>query len=145
MKRNLTRAYWYGRRFMTKERGVGKLHKQVGKESLEVQEQRDDALQELKKARGFLYPNEKEWKRYENPRLKLSEKSQYDANTAMRILERSYEKRDLGLGPVQRGYRFSELQTHATSCINEIKKQRDAAKLEAIQWKLYREGREQNG
>lgn len=145
MKRNLTRAYWYGRRFMTKQRAVEKLQKQFRKEFLEVQEQRDDALKELKKERGFLYPNEKEWKRYENPRLKLSEESQFDANAAIRILERSYEKRDLGLGPVQRGYRFSELQTHATSCINEMKKQRDAAKLEAIQWKLYREGREQNG
>lgn len=145
MKRNLTRAYWYGRRFMTKQRAVEKLQKQFRKEFLEVQEQRDDALKELKKERGFLYPNEKEWKRYENPRLKLSEESQFDANAAIRILERSYEKRDLGLGPIQRGYRFSELQRHATSCINEIKKQRDAAKLEAVQWKLYREGREQSG
>lgn len=145
MKRNYTRAYWGNRRFMTKQQAVEKLQKSFREEFLTVQDQRDDALQELKKARGFLYPNEMEWRRYENPRLKLSEKSQYDTNTAMRILERSYEKRDLGLGPIQRGYRFSELQRHATSCIDEMKKQRDAAKLEAIQWKLYKEGRRQNG
>lgn len=145
MKRNYTRAYWGNRRFITKQQAVEKLQKSFREEFIIVQDQRDDALKELEKERGFLYPNEKEWKRYENPRLKLSEKSQYDATTAMRILERSYEKRDLGLGPVQRRYRYSELQMHATSCINEMKRQRDAAKLEAIQWKLYREGRKQNG
>lgn len=145
MKRNYTRAYWGNRRFITKQQAVEKLQKSFREEFITVQDQRDDALKELEKERGFLYPNEKEWKRYENPRLKLSEKSQYDATTAMRILERSYEKRNLGLGPVQRGYRFSELQMHAASCINEMKKQRDAAKLEAVQWKLYREGRWQNG
>ena len=145
MKRNLTRAYWYNRRFMTKQRAVEKLQKRFRDEFLTIQDQRDDALRELEKERGFLYPNEKNWGRYENPRLKLVDESKCDADNPLRILEQAYEKRDFGLGPVQKGYKFHELRCHANDCIEEIKAQRDAAKLEAIQWRQYKERRYQNG
>lgn len=119
---------------------IEKVQKWFRDEFLIIQAQRDEAIKELKCVRGFLYPNELEYKTYKNPTLKIKKTAGQSPDRAYQELEKAYGEHMIPkeIEGQESVYNYASLRGQGLSCLKELKRQRDAARLEIIQWKLFR-------
>lgn len=104
---------------------------------LKIQEQRDEALKRLERARGFLYPNERSYPVFKNPRLKI-DRYGIGINAAMQKVNEMYNREEDAEENANKLELYYKLKRNALICIEELEEQRDAAMFEALRWEEYR-------
>ena len=130
------------KKYKTKATAIAELQAEVRDVFLQRQKERDEAVADLKKYRGYLSPREKHYKTYKNPTLVTVKIPMEEAADPLRAIESKYSDRSFGMGRVGELFSYLDLLTRANLCVAELVSERDAAAFEALRWKQYKEAEE---